>query len=152
MAASRKEANWDFRELLQTRIQEHRGMELNLWGDFVTMSAVDNGSRGQIELVTKGLIRKVCRLEPWEDGYLGASWDIFYTFPWLLSSRKLTTLSCSKWEVVGSLKRSWATWCASAASALWHSSLPSPTHYLSPSTRHHHLNPVHLSFWFSFFG
>lgn len=58
----------------------------------MTMSAVDNGSRGQIKLVTKGLIRKVCRLEPWEDGYLGASWDIFYKFPCLPSSRKLMTL------------------------------------------------------------
>lgn len=43
-----KKANEDFGKLLQTMIQEHHGMELNLSEYFVAMSAGNNGSGRRI--------------------------------------------------------------------------------------------------------
>lgn len=43
-----KKANQDFGKLLQTRIQEHHGVELNLREYFVAVSAGNNGSGRQI--------------------------------------------------------------------------------------------------------
>lgn len=91
MAEHGKEAN--FGKLLQTRIQEHHGMELNyetilqqclLW----TISQRTDWAMTLTEPCNNGIHQKGVQMEPWEDGYLGTSRDILNRFSLLPSSGK----------------------------------------------------------------